>query len=315
MNETKRPMILLIEDDRSLADVMAFNLQREGYEVSVAEDGPAGADRAAQLAPSLIILERMLPGGDGVEFCRELRTRAETAEIPILMLVDQADEFDRELGLALNIVDFLAKPFGIKELMQRVGSLLSGVFPAKSPDAVPDDEQRSGGAKRQLVASQAGSMIGLLDEKRLVLFLCTGNSARSQMAEAFLRRYGAEHFEACSAGLAPRGIHPLTAEVMREIGVDLSGQRSKSVGEYLGKVSVHHAVIVCRKVEPNCPTMWPFALSQAYWPFDDPTVVEGSHRERLSQFRAVRDQIDVKIRAWLTEQGITPQSPSRSLTV
>jgi len=86
-----------------------------------------------------------------------------------------------------------------------------------------------------------------------VLFLCTGNSARSQMAEAFLRKYGGAKFEAHSAGLDPKGINPFTLKVMEEIGLDVSGQRSKGVGEYLGKMLFQHLITVCDDADRNCP--------------------------------------------------------------
>jgi arsenate reductase len=138
-----------------------------------------------------------------------------------------------------------------------------------------------------------------------VLFLCAANSARSQMAEAFLRHYAGGSFDVFSAGARPAGIHPLTTEVMNEVGLDLRDQRSKGIAELLGKLTVHHAVIVCQEVEPDCPTTWPFALSLARWPFENPAAGEGSTTELLPRFRAVRDRIDAKIRDWLQELGIS----------
>ena len=135
--------------------------------------------------------------------------------------------------------------------------------------------------------------------KPVVLFLCTGNSARSQMAEGFLRKHGGDLFEAHSAGLKPAGINPLTVEVMREVGIDLQGHRSKSLSEYLGKVSVHCAIFVCEHAEQSCPRMWPFSLRNMSWPFDDPAACEGTHDERLGKFREVRDAIEQKIKDWL----------------
>jgi len=87
-----------------------------------------------------------------------------------------------------------------------------------------------------------------------VLFLCTGNSARSQMAEAFLRKYGEDRFEAHSAGLEPKGLNPLTIKVMQEAGIDVSGQKSKGVGVYLGKVLFQYLITVCDDAEKNCPS-------------------------------------------------------------
>lgn len=135
-----------------------------------------------------------------------------------------------------------------------------------------------------------------------ILFLCTGNSARSQMAEAFVRKYGDDIFEAHSAGLEPRGLHPLTIEVMNEIGIDVSGQRSKGVDEYLGKVLFQYLITVCDDADKNCPTVWPGVSKRMHWSFEDPAALEGSHEEKVAKFREVRDQIESKIKSWLKEQ-------------
>jgi arsenate reductase (thioredoxin) len=142
-----------------------------------------------------------------------------------------------------------------------------------------------------------------MNAKQRVLFLCTGNSARSQMAEAFLRRYGSDQFEAYSAGLEPRGIHPLTIQVMEEIGYDISGQRSKGVREFLGSVFIHQLITVCDNAEKNCPAIWPGVITKLHWSFEDPAAVEGSEEEKLEKFREVRDQIERKVRAWVLEQS------------
>jgi arsenate reductase (thioredoxin) len=144
-----------------------------------------------------------------------------------------------------------------------------------------------------------------MNPKQRVLFLCTGNSARSQMAEAFLRRYGSEQFEAYSAGLEPKGINPLTIQVMQEIGFDLSGQRSKGVQEFLGKVLIQELITVCDKAEKNCPTVWPGIMKKMHWSFEDPAAFEGSDEEKLAKFREIRDQIEHKVRSWVLEQSET----------
>lgn len=142
--------------------------------------------------------------------------------------------------------------------------------------------------------------------KPIVLFLCTGNSARSQMAEAYLRQHGGEHFEACSAGLNPRGIHPLTAKVMHEAGISLDGHRSKSLDEFLGKVSASHVIFVCDRAEQSCPRIWPFTLRPQCMPFPDPAAAEGTEEQRLEVFRSVRDEIEASILARLKQN--TPSS-------
>jgi len=138
--------------------------------------------------------------------------------------------------------------------------------------------------------------------KAKVLFLCTGNSARSQMAEAFLRKYGEEQFEAYSAGLEPKGIHPYTHRVMEEIGVSLSGQYSKHVKEYMGKVHFGYLITVCGEAEENCPTAFPSISQRIHWSFEDPSAFRGTEEEKLAKFREVRDQIENCIKEWLAEQ-------------
>jgi arsenate reductase len=137
------------------------------------------------------------------------------------------------------------------------------------------------------------------DIKPRVLFLCTHNAARSQMAEAFLRHYAGDRFEVLSAGLAPTQVHPLTREVLTETDLDPSGLRAKGINDFLGGVSIHYAIIVCDQAEEHCPRLYPFALQTLYWPFDDPTQAAGSREECLRTFRNVRDQIAHRVRAWL----------------
>ena len=139
---------------------------------------------------------------------------------------------------------------------------------------------------------------------RRVLFLCTGNSARSQMAEAFLRHYAADEFEAYSAGLEPKGIHPMTLQVMQEFGLDLSGQSSKGVADYLGKMHFAYTVTVCANAEERCPSVFPGMGRRLHWAFDDPAAFAGIDEDRLDKFRQVLDQIDDWIRAWLDGLGV-----------
>lgn len=139
-----------------------------------------------------------------------------------------------------------------------------------------------------------------------VLFLCTGNSARSQMAEALLRKYGGDRFEAYSAGLEPRGIHPYTIKVMKEIGISLAGQRSKHLSEYMGKVHFGYVITVCARADASCPAVFPGMGQRLHWAFDDPAAFYGTDAQILDEFRRVRDQIGDRIQGWLQEQGITP---------
>jgi arsenate reductase len=136
-----------------------------------------------------------------------------------------------------------------------------------------------------------------------ILFLCTGNSTRSQMAEAFIRKFGRGQFEPFSAGLEPKGLNPLTVKVMEEIGINMSGYRSKEIDEYLGKEHFQYLVTVCHDAEQNCPRVWPGVNQRLHWSFEDPAVVQGNDQEKLEKFRQIRDQIQERITSWLKETG------------
>jgi len=123
------------------------------------------------------------------------------------------------------------------------------------------------------------------------------------MAEAFLRKQGGDRFEAYSAGLQPKGINPLIIQVMQEKGFDLSGQRSKGVQEYLGKVLIQTLITLCDDAEKNCPTVWPGISTHLHWSFEDPSAFEGTDVQKLEKFRQIRDQIETRIIAWLKENS------------
>ena len=133
-----------------------------------------------------------------------------------------------------------------------------------------------------------------------VLFLCTGNSARSQMAEAFLRGYAGDRFEAYSAGLEPKGLNPLTVRVMEEVGYDLKGQTSKNLNVYLGKVNFDYIITLCDDADQRCP-FFPGGGKRLHWPFEDPAAARGAEAEKQAKFRQVRDQIEMRIQDWLQE--------------
>ena len=136
-----------------------------------------------------------------------------------------------------------------------------------------------------------------------VIFLCTGNSARSQMAEAILRKYAGNYFEVYSAGLEPKPIHPYTIQVMKEAGYDLSQHTSKYLSQYLGKVHFGLIITVCANAEKVCPTL-PGIATRLYWPFEDPATTQGPESVKLAKFREIRDQIEAKNKAWLNERKI-----------
>ena len=133
--------------------------------------------------------------------------------------------------------------------------------------------------------------------KQRVLILCTGNSCRSQLAEALWRHEAGDRFEVASAGTAPTGIHPLAVRVLEEVGASAAGQYSKHVSELSGQ-HFDLAVTVCGHARDRCP-VWPGHSRREHWPFDDPAAATGSEEEVLAVFRRVRDQIRRRIREHL----------------
>ena len=135
--------------------------------------------------------------------------------------------------------------------------------------------------------------------KRRVLFLCTHNSARSQMAEGFLRYLAGDRFDVESAGTEETRVNPLAVLVMGEVGVDLSGHRSKTLDRFLDQ-AWDHVITVCDHANERCPV---FARGPArlHWSFEDPSCATGAEEERLAVFRRIRDEIGARIKSWLTD--------------
>lgn len=115
--------VLIIEDERSLTDVLKYNLERDGYEVTIAHDGKEGLLKAQMHVPDLIILDLMLPTMDGLQVCRELRTGERTRKVPILMLTAKSEETDQVVGFTMGADDYVTKPFSVKVLLQRLKAL------------------------------------------------------------------------------------------------------------------------------------------------------------------------------------------------
>jgi arsenate reductase (thioredoxin) len=135
--------------------------------------------------------------------------------------------------------------------------------------------------------------------KQRVLFLCTGNSARSQMAEGWLRHLAADRFEVFSAGTHPVGLNPGSVEAMAEVGVDISQHRSKNASEFLAQ-PFDCVITVCDRAKESCPR-WPGAVRLIQWSFDDPGAIGDPNARRLA-FRRVRDEIVSAIRQFLSDR-------------
>lgn len=136
-----------------------------------------------------------------------------------------------------------------------------------------------------------------MNDKQRVLILCTGNSARSQMAEGLLRAEAGATFEVFSAGMHPSIVRPEAIEVMREAGIDITGQRSKSVDEFAGQM-FDYVITVCSKAAETCP-VFPGVRQRFSWDFDDPAAVEGDEETRLATFRRIRGEIQVRLRLFI----------------
>ena len=137
--------------------------------------------------------------------------------------------------------------------------------------------------------------------KQKVLFLCTQNSARSQMAEGFLRHLAGDRFDVYSAGIDPTyEVHPCAVEAMSEVGIDISEQYPKGLRTYMGKMGFNYLIIVCARAEERCPKTFPGVGTTFSWIFEDPRRKEDIPYDlMLERFRAVRDEIELKIKDWL----------------
>ena len=134
----------------------------------------------------------------------------------------------------------------------------------------------------------------LTTDKKRVLILCTGNSARSQMAEGLLRHDGGARFDVHSAGVSPTQVRPEAIEAMREVKIDISGQRSKSVEEFAGQ-AFDYVITVCDNAKEQCP-VFPGNAQRIHWSFDDPAAATGDDAAQLAVFRRVRDEIRHRLR-------------------
>ncbi len=139
-----------------------------------------------------------------------------------------------------------------------------------------------------------------------VLFVCTGNSARSQMAEGFARHIGREQVEAHSAGMEPRPLDPHAVRVMQERGIDIGGQRSKAFDWDLAR-RMDVVVTVCGHANETCPVLPP-EVRRLHWPLEDPAAATGTEAEILAKFREVRDQIEPRVATLVHEASAQPRA-------
>jgi arsenate reductase (thioredoxin) len=141
----------------------------------------------------------------------------------------------------------------------------------------------------------------LMTNRKRVLILCTGNSARSQMAEGLLRHDGGARFEVFSAGTKPSHVRPEAMVVMLELGIDISHHRSKSVDEMLAR-QFDYVITVCDNARESCP-VFPAETERLHWSFEDPAATAGDQPARFAVFRRVRDEIRARLRQFIEESG------------
>lgn len=140
-------------------------------------------------------------------------------------------------------------------------------------------------------------------KKPKVLFLCTGNSARSQMAEGLMRHIAGADYDVYSAGLEPKGINPFAIQAMDKLGIDIRGQTSTDVMEYLGRVEFPYLITLCGHAEQNCPRAFLSMGEHQHWDLEDPAAFVGSDEEKLAKFVEIRNEIDSRIHAWIGEHA------------
>jgi len=135
-----------------------------------------------------------------------------------------------------------------------------------------------------------------------VLFICTANSSRSQMAEGLLRTGAGQTYEAFSAGTSPTHVRPEAITVMREMGIDLSGHRSKSVDEFAGQ-AFDYVITVCDNARETCP-IFPATTKRMHWNIEDPAAVQGPEDSRLAAYRRVRDELQQHVKGFIGKHGV-----------
>jgi arsenate reductase len=221
-------------------------------------------------------------------------------------LTQAALELGRDAGvekfclLTLTAREFFVREFGFRPVTR-------SEIPGAVRRSVEFTSACPGTAQAMLLDREESARM----DKPGVLFLCTHNSARSQLAEALLRRRAGDRYRVYSAGVEPGQVHPLTIRVLDEVGIDTTDLKAKGLESLLGRVNVQTAIVVCAKAAESCPRLYPFAREVLQWPFDDPSRVQGAEELRLAAFRRTRDEIDARIRDWLGAGADQPRSPIR----
>ena len=163
--------ILIVEDEQDLADLLAFNLQKEGYRTSVAHDGISGLEAALRDNPDLILLDVMLPGMNGIEVCKQLHRERATADTPVIMLTAKGEEIDRVVGFEVGVEDYVVKPFSTRELLLRIKALLRRTASEPATEDLLDMGPLRIDTERHLVTVEGEAITLTTTEYKLLLFL------------------------------------------------------------------------------------------------------------------------------------------------
>ena len=222
---TRKKVVLVIDDERDLVNLLRYNFEREGYDVLTAPDGETGLDLALSKKPDVIVLDRMMPGPDGVEICRRLRQEVRTSEVPVILLTAKASEGDRVTGLDAGADDYVVKPFSPKELVARVRARLRRPTPTegipaivRNGDLLIDEDQRE--------VTYGGKPVSLTPSEFRILRLLAAHPGRVMF------RRSAPPGELLLGSLAVRQ-KMITRETLREALAVQERNPSRKLGELL----------------------------------------------------------------------------------
>lgn len=214
--------ILLVEDERDLLELLKYNLDREGYEVLTAETGEDGLKLVRSAAPDLILLDLMLPSMDGLEVCRSLKTKADTADIPVIMLTAKGEEIDIVRGLELGADDYITKPFSPRILMARVKAVLRRAdAEGRDRTVIEAGDVRIDIERHEVTAEGETVELTATEFKLLTLLL-------SRPARVFTRQQIIDSLHEGFAAVTDRSVDVQVVALRRKLGT-VSGQRIETV--------------------------------------------------------------------------------------
>ncbi|HBZ44157.1 MAG TPA: phosphate regulon transcriptional regulatory protein PhoB [Maritimibacter sp.] len=166
-----KPLVLLVEDEPAQREILRYNLRSEGYEVSMAENGDDAMVLVDEIGPDLILLDWMLPGVSGIEICRRIKSKRETADIPVIMLSARSDEMDRVRGLETGADDYMIKPFSVQELMARIRTQLRRTRPVSVGEALSYDDILLDGETHRVTRGGEAVKLGPTEFRLLTTFM------------------------------------------------------------------------------------------------------------------------------------------------